>query len=312
MESLVISINAVLPFLVYLGFGFFMVKKKMVDEPFLNKLNKMVFAAFLPITMFYNIHNVSVDVNACLTLVLVCVMTLVTVITLTFFVVCKCVKENAKRGVMIQAIYRSNIVLYALPLAENLFSSEGVALASILVAIFVPIYNVVAIVVLEYFNGGSTDIKTLLSKVLHNPLFQGALVGISFALLKLQLPSPIESTIKTLSSLTTPLALMVLGGTTKLSSIKKNAKYLIPSLTFKMVLLPEITLIVGTMVQLSSIELFVYFILFATPVAVGSYSMAQNMGGDGQLAGEFVSVSTVVSIFSLFCWITLMSAMHLI
>lgn len=31
--------------------------------------------------------------------------------------------------------------------------------------------------------------------------------------------------------------------------------------------------------------------------------MAENMGGDGKLAGEFVSLSTVLSILTLFGWI---------
>ena len=30
--------------------------------------------------------------------------------------------------------------------------------------------------------------------------------------------------------------------------------------------------------------------MYATPVATASYSMAQNMGGDGELAGQFVVI----------------------
>lgn len=312
MESLMISIEAVLPFLIYLAFGFCIKTWNIADEKFLKHLNKVVFAAFFPFTMFYNIHNVSVDLHECLSLVIICVTTLFLVIFLSFIVVCQFVKENAKRSVIIQAIYRSNIVLYALPLAQNLFDQEGVALASILVAIFVPIYNIVAIVVLEYFRGGKPSPLSLVKKVFKNPLFQGALVGIIFAVLKIKLPDSIESTIKTISGLTTPLALMVLGGTTTLTSIKNNAKYLIPALSLKMIILPAIIIMIGNIMKLGNLELFIYFILFATPIAVGSYSMAENMGGDGQLAGEFVSVSTVVSILTLFVWIFILTSFHMI
>ena len=36
--------------------------------------------------------------------------------------------------------------------------------------------------------------------------------------------------------------------------------------------------------------------------------MAQNMGGDGELAGQFVVISTAVSMFTLFLWIFFMKS----
>lgn len=312
MNSLIISVNAVFPFLAYLAFGAFLKRSKIVNEPFLDQLNQFVFVALFPITMFYNTHQVSINIQECFWLVLISILTLFAVIVLSFIVVCHLVKENAKRGVIIQAIYRSNIVLYALPLTENLFGQEGAALASIMVALFVPIYNIVAIIVLEYFHGESTDLRSLLLKVLHNPLFLGAVAGIVFAMSPFQLPECLENTVKTLSGLTTPLALIVLGGTTKLTSIKHDLKYLLSALLLKMVILPMITLGIALKFNFGSLELFIYFILFATPIAVGSYSMAENMGGDGRLAGEFVSVSTVISILTLFLWILFLKSTALI
>lgn len=137
-------------------------------------------------------------------------------------------------------------------------------------------------------------------------------MGLAFAAFTIQLPDVIEKTVGTLSSLTTPLALIVLGGTTRLGSIKKNMKYLLPVLSFKMLVFPMITILIGRFIGLGSIELFVYFILFATPVAVSSFSMAANMGGDSELAGEFVSVSTVASVMTLFCWILFLTSYNLI
>ncbi len=312
MNSLNVSINAVLPFVIYLSLGVFLKRCKGVDEVFFKQLNAIVFSVFFPFTMFNNIHNISIDIYDCLRLVCVCLGTLFLLIFISFVVVCKYVKENEKRGVIIQALYRSNTLLYALPLIENLFGVDGLSLGSVIIAFFVPIYNVVAIVILEYFNGGNTGVKNLVLKVFRNPLFQGAIVGALFAVSKIKIPHVLENTIGTISSLTTPLALIVLGGTTKLVSIKKNMKYLFPTLTVKMVIVPLLALVIGKSIGFDSIELFIYFILFATPVAVSSFSMAANMGGDSRLAGEFVSVSTVASVFTLFVWILFLTSFHLI
>ena len=43
-------------------------------------------------------------------------------------------------------------------------------------------------------------------------------------------------------------------------------------------------------------------ILFAAPAAVASYPMAVAMGADGQLAGQLVCTTTVLSVFTIFAW----------
>ncbi len=55
-----------------------------------------------------------------------------------------------------------------------------------------------------------------------------------------------------------------------------------------------------------------FYVVFATPVAAASYPMAQSMGGDADLAGEYVVISTLLSIFTIFGWILLLKNMALI
>ena len=45
------------------------------------------------------------------------------------------------------------------------------------------------------------------------------------------------------------------------------------------------------------------FSAFATPVAAASYPMALSMGGDADLAGEYVVVTTLTSLLTIFLWI---------
>ncbi|MBQ5869799.1 MAG: AEC family transporter, partial [Lachnospiraceae bacterium] len=106
--------------------------------------------------------------------------------------------------------------------------------------------------------------------------------------------------------------LFVLGGTLQFNAIQKNLKYLGPTLTFKLLILPAIMLALGYMVGLRELELFLLVAVYGTPVAAASYPMAQNMGGDGELAGEFVVISTVAATFTLFLWIFFMKSVGLI
>ena len=312
MESFLVAVNAVMPFLIYISFGYGVRMSGLVDEAFMNKLNKLIFRAFFPILMFNNLYKVEPGFTLDGRLVAVGVGSVLLLELILVFLVPKFVKGNPQRGVVIQAIYRSNFVLFAIPLTTSLFGETGSVLASMMVAIVIPIYNVTAVIILELFHGGKSDIRVLVKNVCTNPLILGALVGFIFFMLQIKLPACIDETAARFADLTTPLALFVLGGTLHFSAVRGNLKYLVPSLTVKMVFLPAVITALATAMGFGNLERFVLFTMYATPVATASYSMAQNMGGDGELAGQFVVISTAVSIVTIFLWVLFFKTMGMI
>ena len=310
MESFLVAVNAVMPFLIYISFGYGVRMSGLVDEAFMNKLNKLIFRAFFPILMFNNLYKVEPGFTLDGRLVAVGVGSVLLLELILVFLVPKFVKGNPQRGVVIQAIYRSNFVLFAIPLTTSLFGETGSVLASMMVAIVIPIYNVTAVIIL--FHGGKSDIRVLVKNVCTNPLILGALVGFIFFMLQIKLPACIDETAAQFADLTTPLALFVLGGTLHFSAVRGNLKYLVPSLTVKMVFLPAVITALATAMGFGNLERFVLFTMYATPVATASYSMAQNMGGDGELAGQFVVISTAVSIVTIFLWVLFFKTMGMI
>ena len=97
-----------------------------------------------------------------------------------------------------------------------------------MVTIVVPLYNVMAVIVLEYYRGCRPKLVPLLKKIFTNPLILGALAGGAFTMLGVRIPSVLEAPIHQLSALTTPLALFVLGGTLQFSSIREHLSSLRP------------------------------------------------------------------------------------
>ncbi len=314
MESFLIAVNAVMPFLIYISFGYGVVKSGLADEAFMNKLNKVVFRAFFPLLMFNNMYQLKRDFSLNLTLVATAVLSVLLLQAILLLVVPRLVKENPRRGVIIQAIYRSNFVLFGIPLAANLFADDGSALASMMVAIVIPVYNVTAVIILEMFrgDGGKTNPLVLVRNVCTNPLILGAAVGLIFFALRIKLPSSVEGPVSQFAGMTTPLALFVLGGTLHFSAIRGNLKYIVPSMTIKLALLPLLITALATVLGFSNVERFVIFEMYATPVATASYSMAQNMGGDGELAGQFVVLSTAASVVTIFLWVYLFTSIGFI
>ncbi len=303
MENLMIATAAVVPFIVYILMGAIAKKAGMVKEDFLKQLNNVAFKVFFPFIMFDNLYDADFSTLQGSFYVLFAVIATACLITLAVLIVPRLEKENARRGVIIQAVFRSNTVLYAIPLVQSVFGDTGAAKASILVAFVVPLYNIVSVIVLEYYRGGKVSAGKMLLNILKNPLIIGAIAGAVFNILPVTMPSPLVKPIAQLSSMATPLALFVLGGTLHLSDVKKNRRVLALGSLVKLILVPALMAFIMAKLAFDPIELFVVFCTFATPVAAASYPMAQSMGGDGDLAGEYVMVTTLLSIVTIFTWI---------
>lgn len=312
MESFLVAVNAVIPFLVYITFGYFVRTAGLVDETFMNRLNHMVFRAFFPVLMFYNLYSGEEGLSPDIRLVAAGVASILLLVLLLFLTVPRLVKENSRRGVIIQAIYRSNFVLFAIPLTESIFGAEGTALATMMVTIVVPLYNVLAVFVLEYYRGGKVKGSELLKKILTNPLIMGAIAGLAATGLGIKLPACLEKPVAQFAGMTTPLALFVLGGTLRFSSMRANLRYIVPSLAAKLVVIPFFVVLITIGLGFGPVERFLMLVLFATPTAASSYPMAQSMGGDGSLAGELVVTSTAASVVTIFLWVFFLRQLGLI
>lgn len=300
-----IAFEAVMPFLIYLGIGYMIVRAHMADVPFMNKLNRVTFQVVFPCLMFYNIYKGSVEEMPSLSLILATVLSILALILILMAIVPRLVAGNPQRGVIIQAIFRSNYLLYGVPLTLSVFGDAYAGIAGIMVMVVVTEFNATSVIVLEIFNGaGKVNWKALPLKLAKNPLLQGCALGLVFFLAGIRLPKFLETPVSALAGMATPLALMTLGATLQFGAIRKNARLLTSVLLVKLILLPIAMLLLGYgALGLRRAELFLYLMVFATPVAASSYPMAVNMGGDGELAGQLVFVSTVVSLVTVFCFI---------
>ena len=313
LDSFLVAFNAVGPFLILLGIGFGAVRLKLTDRDFMNRLNKLNYRLFFPFLMFNNVYGAKPENMPSLKLMLTGSLSVILLVVLLVFLVPKFVKENPRRGVVIQGIFRSNFIIYGIPLTTYVFGAEKSSVCGMMILIMVSIFNIAGVIVLEIFReGGRVSMKPLLLGLVKNPLLQGCVAGLLFYLLQIQLPAFIASPVSSLASLATTLALVVLGANLKFDELRKNARTVSAVLVIRLILLPLLMVPFGYLIGLRGVELFLILMIFGTPVATSSYPMAQNMGGDGQLAGQLVFVSTVASLGTIFLFIFTMSRLGLL
>ena len=313
LESFLVAVNAVVPFMILLGVGYLAIRFRLTDRAFMNRLNALNFRLFFPFMMFNSIYGAKPEDMPSPALILTGVVTLVLLVALLMLVVPRVVKENPRRGVIIQAMFRSNLVIYGIPLTVSVFGAERSSVCGMMVLIMVSLFNIFSVIVLELFReGGKVRFGQLALGLVKNPLLQGSVVGLLFYLFRLRLPAFIASPVSSLASLATTLAMIVLGANLVFEEIKKNRRTITLVLIVRLVLLPLVVVPVGWLAGLRGVELFLVLMIFGTPVAAASYPMAQNMGGDGQLAGQLVFVSTVASLGTIFAFIYALSRLGLL
>nr|MBQ5811467.1 AEC family transporter [Clostridia bacterium] len=84
----------------------------------------------------------------------------------------------------------------------------------------------------------------------------------------------------------------------------RNVKFSIFSVLGKVVIIPALMLSLSALLGFDKLEMAILIAVFATPNAVSSYAMARNYEADHELAGEIVTLGTLLSIFTIFVFIT--------
>ena len=312
-ESFMVALNAVAPFLILLSVGFLAVRTGLTDRAFMARLNALNFRLFFPFLMFSNVYSARPEDLPSVTLMIFGPVSVLLLIAVLLVVVPRIVKENPRRGTIIQAVFRSNFIIYGIPLTASVFGTARSSVCGMMVMIMVTLFNTAAVIVLEIFrDGGRVRLKPLLLGLVRNPLLQGCAAGLLCYLLQIRLPDFIASPVSSLSSLATTLAMIALGASLVFDELKKNRRTVTAVLLVRLVLLPLIALPAAWVLGLRGVELFLVLMIFGTPVATASYPMAQNMGGDGQLAGQLVFVSTVASLGTVFLFIYALSRLGLL
>lgn len=300
---MILSFNVVVPLFLMLVLGYSLKQIRVYDEHTISGMNQLVFKVFLPLLLFINIYQTDVAGVFDLKLMLVAVLGVLGSFFMTWLIIAWIEKDNRKRGVLIQGIFRSNFVIFGIPVTTSLFGAEATGAAALLVAVIVPIFNMLSVVILEIYRGSRINVPKILKGIITNPLIIGSVTGLLCLLLHIKIPLVLEKTISDLSKVTTPLALVILGGSFTFSSMKGNVKQIAIGVLGKLVIVPVICLSFALLIGIRGVGLAILMSIFASPTAVSSFSMAKQMDGDADLAGHLVVLGSMLSVVTMFIWI---------
>ncbi|MCI6736873.1 MAG: AEC family transporter [Intestinibacter sp.] len=312
MENLILSFNVVAPLFFMMVLGYFLKYIKMYDQHTLDIMNKVVFKVFLPVLLFYNVYTTDLGEALDLKLILYAASGVLILFFLLLLIVPRLEKENPKRGVLIQGVFRSNFVIFGIPVATSIYGEGNVGTTAMLIATIVPLFNVLAVISLEIFRDSQINVKKIAKGVITNPLIVAAVIGIIFLLIGIQLPTSVLSTVKDISKMATPLGLILLGASFSFSDVKKYLNETIIIVIVKLILVPAIMVPLSVFLGFRGIALLTLTIIYGAPTGVSTFQMAKQMDGDSDLAAQIIVFTSFFCIITMFFWIYILKSMALI
>lgn len=303
MESLWLAAETVLPLFLMMAVGYVIRLAKVMDDDGVRQANKAVFAVFLPLLIFRSILNSGFSGNFRSDLLLYVLAGLGMQFILSLCISVLAVKEPSRRGVMAQGMFWGNFVLFGVPVCSALFGEQAAGSAALLTAVILPIDYIFSVISLELFHGGRPSLWSVVKGVFTNPLIFASVLGILFLFFDISLPSPVYQAVSGLAEIATPLAFVLLGASFGFREIGGCLKDLSIALVVKLLFFPALFLGLAVLLGFRGSSLAVLLAVFASPAAVSSFTMAQQMGGDHRLAGQIVVFSSLFSIATIFLFI---------
>ena len=299
-----LALNAVSPLFFSMAAGFLAQKAEILTRQDVPKINKVAFQVFLPCLLFYNVYTSDLSAAVRPKLILFAVIGVLLVFTVSVFGVLRFVPQPDRRGVISQGIFRSNYVIMGIPIAQALVGQDNLGPVTVLIAVVVPLFNFLSVILLEYFRGGRIRILKVLTEALKNPLIIGSLIGIVFQLLHIPLPGVAEKAVYNLGSIASPLQLFLLGAFFRFDGLRRYIRPLAAVTAVKLFVTPAVMLTAAALLGIRGGGFVGLIGVFASPTAVNSFTMVQQMKcGDAELAGDIVVITSALSILSMFLWI---------
>lgn len=285
------------PIFIIVLLGLVLKRVGFIDDHFNQMASKLVFSICLPVLLFTTITQIPLDDTINLPLLGVSLLLTLASFLLSWLFVLP-VEPRRDRGVMVQGAFRTNLGVIGLALCSNAYGAEGLALASLLMAVLTVFYNILAVFILSFYSGTELNWRKVILDIFKNPLIVAISIAVLVVLLGLKVPGILLSAGEYIGAMALPLALLGTGAGMSLRALRDSGRATSLVIGLKAFLLPLLVTLAAIQFGLRGLELGVLFLLFVSPTATASYAMVKAIGANDSLAANLVMTTTLVCIVS--------------
>jgi predicted permease len=295
-------LNSLFPVFAIIVLGHILKRFGMTNDRFLSKSDRLIYFVLFPILLFWKIGAAQPAANMNFDYCLAALSAVTVVFVLSILYIKTCKVGNFQAGTFSQSCYRFNSYV-GMALVLSAFGEAGGRYFGILIGIVIPWINVMAVTVLIWFSGRRLafwkQVQVTFKAVFTNPLFIACVAGFIYSNTLSSFPKPIEDTFSLLSRITIPLALLSIGGTLTLKSLKTYFNLSIVASGFKLLVLPLTGYFMLGFFNVTGLPFNVSMVFFVLPTSTAMYVLSSQLNSDTDLASASIFVSTILSFFSL-------------
>lgn len=289
-------------FLIILA-GYLIKTSRFLKDEFFVEANRFVYFFSLPVLIFTGIAKSGLQTFSPVPILSVIVPTVL--ICLFGCVLGRIIGlRKGRLGTFVQSSYHGNVSYIGLAVVFYMLGEEAFRQGSIIVGFLVLTTNVLSSIILSFANSKANPGRgpDVLRAITRNPVIMSSLAGIVAAYVSLPIPAVLLKSMGILANIALPLALVTIGASLTPASVRKSLKLGLLVSGIKLMLVPALGIAFLNMLQVPVKGAVAGILLLATPVATLAYIMAEELGGDSELASNAVTLSTTLSLFTYMGW----------
>ncbi|RLZ11172.1 AEC family transporter [Acinetobacter sp. 2JN-4] len=287
---------ALFPLVAFIASGYIFKKYHFLSKEFWAGAEKLNYYILFPALLFNTLATTKIDLHSLSSAVIAMLIVVLTVTAVMYVLRMFWDIQPARFGVHVQSMVRFNTYI-GLALVASLFQKEGMAILVILLALCIPLVNVISVLALT--TKEQMAIKPVLIALLKNPLIVSCIVGGLVNVLNIPIWDGLSSLIKLFSASSLPLGLLCVGAALQFMQMKKDIVVLLADTFARLLAVPALAFLVCTWLGLPSLQTQILVVFFALPTASAAYILTKVLGGDSQLMAAVISFQTLCAAVTL-------------
>jgi predicted permease len=293
-------LSGIVPVFLIIGVGALARRWGWAGEAFIRDLNRVIFWFAIPALLLRLLGQAELNAAVSAPMIGAC-LAATTLTGIIAFVYSVARREDPKRlGVIVQAAVRGNLVYMAFPVIFATAGTEALTLAAVTAAILIPYQNLLAVMALA--RGGNHSGLGFIKAVLFNPVVLGVAGGLLWNASGWSAWDWLDTFLRLLGNIAMPGALLALGAQMELQGLRRSTHAVAVSTLLKVGVAPAIGLALMTAFGIEPATVLVGTFLLAAPTAIASTAVAQEMGGDLELAGACVMGASLAAFPAFLVW----------
>lgn len=293
-------LQALLPAFVLIVVGYILRQQEWIKQSLWKKIESLSYFLLLPALLFSSLG--SADFHSLSNAPRLSMAMLFTIMLMSLFILAirpLCKIDGPSFSSVFQGAIRPNVYI-PLTAAAALHGDKGLLLASLIIAIMIPLGNLLSVLVLAFYAESRRSLAQALQAVITNPMIVACVVGISINISGIGLNLHVHDFFNALGKAALPLGLMAVGAGLRANTGDVwHQRSVVYTSVFKLLVFPLLTLMICLSLELGQTATTIAVLFAAVPGAGSAYVLAGQMGGNQSLMAAIISSQTMLAMLTL-------------